>query len=74
MRPWLVVVVDRVRGVAAVRGRDARRVAALVSTVPPRWSEAGRGWLVPASYAEDVRTYGQSQCHEWVLVFDRKQV
>lgn len=76
MSPWLVVEVDQVRGLAAVRGGlagplETRRVARLLSPTPPVWSAAARGWVIPATHAEDVRTYGWTR-REWVLVYDRK--
>jgi hypothetical protein len=71
VKPWLVVEVDRTRGLAAVRGAEARRVAKLLSSVEPRWSSRGRGWLVPAVHADDVSAYAQTR-HEWALVYNRK--
>ncbi len=73
MKPFLVVTVDHVRRLAAVRGPEAKRITTLVSPVPPQWSPSARGWVIPAAYAADVQVYVQSQLHEWTLVHNRKQ-
>src|SRR6266496_6316064 len=46
MKPFLVVTVDHVRKLAAVRGPEAKRITTLVSPVPPRWPPTARSWVI----------------------------
>jgi hypothetical protein len=70
-QPWLIVWVDRQSGLAKVRGIDADRACRLVSTVPPRRSRRGPGWVIPARHVDDLAALGQ--CYrDLVVVVDRK--
>lgn len=67
-RPRWVVTVDGDR--ALVRGHDTGRVLRLLGA-EPRWSAAGRGWVVPASIVDDLAAYAQAG-HGWIAVHPRR--
>jgi hypothetical protein len=74
-RPAVFVTVDTERGLALLRGREAERVAYLLSPPSfewaPEFSPSGRGWLVPAPVAADVVAWGQLN-RELVIMHGRK--
>lgn len=70
-QPWLIVWVDRPSGLARVKGLDAYRACSLVSSVPPRRSRRGPGWVIPAKHVDDLAALGW--CYrDLVVVVDRK--
>ncbi len=59
-----------VRGdLALVRGWEAERGVRMISDVSLGWSDAGRGWVIPASAVADLLAYGQ-QNHLLIVVSD----
>jgi hypothetical protein len=53
-RWWLWLTLDDERGICLVRGLDAMRATRLVCGPQARYSSAGRGWVIPIAYADDV--------------------
>jgi hypothetical protein len=74
-RPWLWATIDEPTGLALVRGPEARRTCRLLAPedCPPRWSAAGRGWVVPVSVVADLQAYAQ-MIHTYITVSTRQDV
>lgn len=70
-RPDIYVSVDQGRGLVLVYGHAARRVVWLISKAEPRWSVAGRGWVLPADRVPDVQAYAE-HFHLLCVVHDRR--
>jgi hypothetical protein len=51
---------------ALVRGWEAERGVRMVTEQPLQWSDAGRGWVVPAATVADLLAY--SQLHHLLVV------
>lgn len=66
--PDVYVTLREDRGALLVRGRWAQDVARQVAPErwPPRWSDAGRGWVLPARCRDDVLAYCQDR--HWLAV------
>jgi hypothetical protein len=76
--PWLFVTVDDQNGVALLRGDGAGQCARLFSGSypgaeykPSRWSNTGRGWVIPSRLVPDVIAYAESR-HELAVVSGRR--
>ncbi len=67
---WLYVTVDSERGLALLRGEEARRVT-MVLTGETVYSPGGRGWVIPERHVQDVAAYGE-YLHRLVVVHSRR--
>ena len=65
--PSLYVTIRGNRALA--RGTDAERACRMISADGPRWSDDGRGWVVPSSAVPDLLAYCQAH-HLLVVVSD----
>jgi|GEM_PF-2780415 len=57
---------------ALLRGVEAQRIARLVAPEghPPRWTDLGRGWVIPADRIDDAVAYAQ---HAHLLAITTRQ-
>jgi hypothetical protein len=76
--PWLYVTVDQAHDLALLRGDGANQCARLFSgsypgadSRPSRWSNTGRGWVMPGKLVADVVAFCEHR-HELVVVSERK--
>jgi hypothetical protein len=76
--PWLYITTDDQQAVALLRGDGANQCARLFSgsypgadSRPSRWSNTGRGWVIPSRLVPDVIAYAESR-HELAVVSERK--
>jgi hypothetical protein len=76
--PWLYITTDDQNAVALLRGPGANECARMFSGSypgaeykPSRWSNTGRGWVIPSRLVADVVAFCEHR-HELVVVSDRK--
>lgn len=73
--PAVFVTIDEERGLALLRGREAERVAYLISpgnfSWVPAWSPSGKGSLVPLAATDDIAAYCQT-AGEFAVVHERR--